>query len=212
MDRLTLGHAPRFSKLVFAFCMSVAVTLIAPHAHADLLLEPYIGYGIGNLKADYNGGGSLKYTVNGVNIGGRVAIALPIVYFGLDGQYGTGSAGLSSDSAGAFHSTNFTRTALFAFVGAHIPMLRAWAGYGFLNNLKFASASTSPETTFKGSAIKLGAAFTGLPVVDLNLEYIMSTYNKTTVAGSTVDVGSSGLFSTATDSTILLSVSAPFDF
>ena len=182
------------------------------NAKADLLVEPYLGYGLGQAQMNYSAGGNLKYNINGVNLGARVAFALPIVYFGLDYQFGTGSGSVKSDSGGSTQSSDFTRSTLYAFVGAHIPLLRAWLGYGLLNNLSFASTSIAQQTTYSGSALKFGAAFTGLPFFDINLEYVVSTFNKYKVGSSSSSLGSGSTFSKASDQTVIISVSMPFDF
>jgi hypothetical protein len=59
--------------------------------------------------------------------------------------------------------------------------------------------------------MKFGVSFTGFPIVNLNLEYMQSTYNKLNTGGSDYDIGGAGTSKTAaSSSSVTFSVSASF--
>jgi hypothetical protein len=68
----------------------------------------------------------------------------------------------------------------------------------------------STDVTFLGSAIKVGAGFTGLPFIAINLDYILSTFSSYTDTSNHSLGGSGSIYSSATANTIMLSVSLPF--
>ena len=202
----SLSHVKNFARSFALGGVVVIATLVSHQAKADLLIEPYIGAGIGELKASYSdGSGDLKYNTDGINVGARVALALPIIYFGADFDLQVSQAKVDSNPHSYFGDTSLTSQALFGFVGVHLPLLRAWAGYGVLDRLDFASSNGYSARKFSGNAWKVGAGFTGLPFIDLNVEYISSTFtDRPSIGGATFDK--------ATQGTVLLSASLPLTF
>ena len=199
-------HIKNFAS-AFALCGAVVIsTLFSHQAKADLLIEPYFGAGIGEMKASYSdGSGDLKYNTDGINVGARIAVALPIVYFGADFDLQVSQAKTDSNPHSYFGNTNLTSQALFGFVGVHLPLLRAWAGYGVLDRLNFASSNGYSARQFSGTAMKVGVGFTGLPFIDLNVEYIASTFtDRPSIGGATFDK--------ATQGTVVFSASLPLTF
>jgi hypothetical protein len=156
-------------------------------AHAGILLEPYLGYGTGSIDT------TPKADVTGLMYGARVGFTMPVLFVAADYSLGT----MKAKQAGV--STNGDQTMFGIDVGASIPMVpvRAWVGYDFTNQNK------SSTTKLEGNAIKLGAGFSGLPFISLNVEYIMGKYTKANGVDLTTDLKSNVVF---------LSVSAPFDF
>jgi hypothetical protein len=181
------------------FLFSVASVLcLSFSAHADILLEPYLGYGIGKIKMTTPS--ASESDVSGTAIGARVAYTIPMFFFGLDYSMLMGKLKRTSPSSADF---DMTGSGLFAVAGVQIPLIRAWAGYGLMQD--FVAKNASGESTTSGTAIKFGAGFTGLPFVSLNLEYLRGTYSKTKASG--VEVSADG-----TGDIYLLSVSLPLDF
>jgi hypothetical protein len=57
-----------------------------------------------------------------------------------------------------------------------LPFFRFWAGYIFSSQLKLETDGL--EGTEKGSGFKLGAGWTALPLLSINLEYLMLKYDE----------------------------------
>jgi hypothetical protein len=180
----------------FALVLVASIGLLtARPAHAAILLEPYLGYEFGKLK--YSGTPSADFDVTSAALGARLGYAFPVVFIAAD--YSTLLGGSAKDSAG--NKADATGSQLFAEVGAHLPLIRGYLGYGLMNTLELSSNGTS--TKFEnGTAIKAGIGTTILPMVAINLEYITSTYDK--VGGITTSNYKSDLF--------MLNVSLPFEF
>ncbi|MGZ3772772.1 MAG: outer membrane beta-barrel protein [Pseudobdellovibrionaceae bacterium] len=169
---------------VFAVMMGFASA-----SHANILIEPYLGYEMGKTK-DYSAG-----TATGSQMGLRLGYALPIFFWAaLDAT--TGTVSLKPDSGSA---QDAKRTTVSGVVGFDFPILvRAWAGYSLMDEL---NASTSGK--YKGSATKLGVAFTGLPFISLNFEYVTESFNE--LAGT-------ALSTNLKNDSYIVSVSLPFKF
>jgi hypothetical protein len=192
----------RNSLYTFAFLL---MTWALP-AHAGLLLEPYVGYEMGSAEVS-SSGLTAKYDTSGITVGGRVGFTMPIFFAALDYSMANGKANLTS---GPGTSPDLSRSSLFAVVGASLPLIRVYGGYGFLHELTMKDASG--DGVFKGSALKLGASFTGLPFLALNLEYIMSSLNKYKASSGTESaIGTGNPVSDAKANAFMLSVSVPFD-
>lgn len=183
-------------------------------AHAGILLEPYLGYEFGTADQTYgssNDGKSTKFLGSGTVIGARVGWTIPFLFFALDYSMGTGQKfTVHEDSLGSVEDQDGSRSTLAAVVGVKVPLLRAYAGYAFINDLK--NKDSVSDDTLKGSAVKLGASFTGFPLISLNAEYLVSTYNKMVPGnGSEYTLGSDQTVKEAKSQMLLLSVSVPFD-
>jgi hypothetical protein len=161
-------------------------------ANAGLLLEPYLGYVSGQEKQV----ASVNFT--GTEMGARVGFTK--LGFAIGADYTIGSF---TDDASP--KDKFTVGDLGVFIAYKFPVLiRAYATYVPSAKLKI---DTTPETTLqKGTAMKLGVGFTGLPFVVINLEYITSTYDEAEQGGVTGSLNPS-----ATTTAYALTVSAPFD-
>lgn len=172
-------------KLLLVLAMGLG---FASTSHADILIEPYIGYEMGKGTQ-----GTDDFKLTGTDLGLRLGYASPVMFWAaLD--YTMGSGTFDPDSSA---SVDGKRTSLAAVVGVDFPiLLRAWLGYGFQNDLKIDSE------TFKGKYTKLGVGFTGLPFVSLNLEVISDEWDDT----------SSGGDPEAKNTSYLLSVSLPLEF
>lgn len=150
------------SKVILAVSLLVGVS-----SQADILIEPYLGYHLGKWKA-----GSTSEDLSGMVFGGRLGFSTLGFQAGLDYMGGE----LKDD---ATPKSEFTVSNLGVFVGYNFPILvRVYGSYFFDAELK---------DTFKleGTAIRLGVGFSPLPLLDVNLEYMMGTYDK--VNGSSIN-------------------------
>lgn len=164
-------------------------------AHASIMFEPYLGYETGKFS-DPDGKG------DGVNIGARLAYHTPIfLWLGLDGNVGI-SGNFKPDSSSIANS-DMKRNSLYGVVGVDFPiLLRAWAGYAFMDDQKLDSPHNS---TLKNKTYKVGVGFTGLPFISLNVEYIKAKVDK--VDGGTL-TGADDIQS----ENVMFSVSLPLNF
>lgn len=173
----------------------VVVMGFASVSNAGLLLEPYLGYEMGTFKDNAEG------KMDGTLLGARIAWTAPVMFWaGLDYST-TVSAKFKSDTSGVPDS-DAKRNTLYAVVGVDFPiLLRAWLGYGLMNEIKFSDYNNK----LKGKSTKLGVSFTGLPFICLNLEYLMESFDEQ-------DRTPSGLSPEAKNTAYVLSVSLPWEF
>lgn len=172
----------------------------ASHANAGLLLEPSLGYESTEMKL-----GSFSEKITGPVFGLRAGYKMPMMlWFALDYTMMTGGEGKpdqgSNDKVDSSH--------LYLDVGFDLPVLaRVWAGYGIQNKVTLKDDSATNEVTLE-SPIKVGVGFTFLPVVSINLEYVMAKAKEGKIGSTTVDYSS---LDTRDYSGLMLSVSAPFN-
>ena len=172
-------------KLLLVLALGLGFTSTS---HADLLVEPYIGYEVGSGST-----GSNDFKQTGTDLGLRLGYASPVMFWAaLDYTMGSGTWDPDTGS-----NSDLKRTTLAGVLGVDLPILfRAWVGYGFTNEFKLDS------NTWKGKSTKFGVGFTGLPFVSVNLEIINDTF----------DDSSSGSDPDAKNTSYLLSVSLPLEF
>ena len=182
------------SAIFFTF-----ITVITATANAGILLDPYVGYGFGKTK--FSSPASIEFDNTATQFGARIAYTVPIFFIGADYMILTGKSKVTS---GPGKDSDISGNALYLMVGAHIPLLRGYLGYGVLGNTVVKDSSS--EATYTGSSMKLGVGFTGLPFVALNLEYYRDTYNK--YKDSVLGDGSCD----GTPNTYFLTVSLPLEF
>ncbi len=145
--------------------LAVVLALGAPLAHADLLLEPYVGYFMG--KSD---DGTTKTDFDGMAFGGRVGYQNLGFMVGAD--YMTGKWTDDDDP-----SNDITPSMLGVFAGYNFPiLLRVYGVYGITTKSKVESSGSSFE--LEGSSIRLGVGTTILPLVSVNLEYMTSSFDE----------------------------------
>lgn len=176
-------------------------------ASAGLLLEPYLGYGMGNISATSKVGNvDAGGTTNGIGAGLRLGYKLPVMFwFAADyGMITGGKAKFSSQDYDAKGSD------LWLDVGVDLPvLLRIWAGYGIQNTYDIDVNGTSDKYT-GGSNMKLGLGFTFLPLVSLNLEYMMYSFADNeygSVGNKSIDT----YYKDHSQNNLLVSVSLPFN-
>jgi hypothetical protein len=180
-------------------------------AHAGVMLEPYVGYAISDIK--YKSlGATREYadTANNAAFGARLGYKFMIPWVAVDYMTGSGTTVADKSLVGNTNK-DYTLTSIGGVVGADVPMgLRVWGGYGFSNTLTVKGANGAASTKYTGSYTKGGIGFKFIPKVSVNAEYIINKYTKYDVGGVKGDVSS--LYSTFDQNTIFISVSAPFSF
>ncbi|MBY0517757.1 MAG: porin family protein [Bacteriovoracaceae bacterium] len=164
-------------------------------AQADLLIEPAVGFNLGT-KFSFEGGSD--YTGGkGASYGGRLG------YQNLGLQLGLDYLKSSIDMNDSALDKNVDTSEWGAFAGFKFPvLLRVYAGYIFSATGTTKSSGTDVELN-KGSGYKAGIGFTGLPFVNINLEYRAGSFSEwksgTTTNEKSVDYSS-----------IMLGLSLPF--
>jgi len=152
--------------------LALATLLAASTARADLLIEPYLGYGFTghNNAGSVTGVSTVNNSQTGPEFGARVGYQSLGFMLGLD--YMTGSV---TDNATA--KDTITPNDLGVFVGYKFPMLlRVYGEYVPLSDPKVSNSLGTQKPD--GSALKAGAQYTGLPFVAIGLEYYKATYTK----------------------------------
>ncbi len=161
-------------------------------ANAGVLIEPYLGYLTGKTEQ-----GSTEVDISGVNFGARLGYKS---FLGLMGGFDYMTAKLEDE---ANPKNDVTPSQLGVFVGFEFPiLLRVYGVYGISNKTKYKDSNGS-DTLEGGDHIKLGVGFTALPLVSINLEYIMASYDENDGQSFSPEL---------TMKTYGLSISAPFDF
>lgn len=181
--------------------------LFATSAQAGFLIEPYVGFGISS--GENSNTAKVEYDQTAPFLGARVGYQTLGFMFGLDYTKGM-EADFDTKVGSVTSTTDLDQSTFGVFVGYNLPvMLRVWGAYYFDTTLEQQSgAGTGDEIS--GNGIGLGAGFTGLPFVSLNLEYRMMTLDesKDNSTGTTTKL-------TGTDEVdynqIMLSVSLPLN-
>lgn len=184
-------------KLLLSCALVSALGLPISQAQAGLLVEPVLGYTWGQ-EIDFDNGENYDDGGQGMAYGGRLGYQTGSWQFGADYL----RSGVDMDDGDFDDDVDLTEWA--AFVGYEFPVFfRVYGGYIFSaeGETKLNGINTDLED---GTGFKLGVGFTGLPVVDINLEYRNGTFDKVKAAG--IDGGEADYNAT------MLSVSAPFDF
>lgn len=174
----------------------------ASKVYGDILIEPYVGYGFG----EYDDG--TPESANGLAFGGRLGFQKFGFMVGAEYQRGIGE---SEETDGS--TTDMTIENMGVFVGYNFPvLLRVYAGYEFLSNINSENTSQDTEVDIKGTATKVGIGFTPLPLVAINLEYIMAKYDKWEGKSAGYTFPEQELSPETKMNTFLLTVSLPLTF
>ncbi len=155
-------------------------------SHAALLIEPLVGFNIGtkfDLKFDdfpaqnknYSGGKGGAY-------GGRLGYQNFGFQLGVD--YLKSSIDMNSDD----FKTNISMSEWAGFLGYEFPLfIRVYAGYIFSANGSTENSTNQSVDLSKGTGSKFGLGFTGLPFIDINIEYRTATLNQMSYGGTDYD-------------------------
>lgn len=191
----------------------MAVIGFATIAQAGILIEPFLGYRYGTLnKQTVSSSTEYTDTLDGIDYGLRLGykFLMPWVALEYELNSGVGKNGIPSASGGADY--NYKTSAVAAVFGIDLPvMFRFWAGYGIQSNMTIIGNGSSVDNKFKGTHAKIGVGYKGLPLVSLNLEYIMNQYTKHDAGAGAGDVGIDTNYKTFNYNTLVASVSVPFN-
>lgn len=148
------------------------------NARSAVLIEPVGGYNIGT-KLDFEGTGGESYSGgNGWAAGGRLGFQQLGFQVGMDYLHSY----VDMDDNDFNKKVNMDEFG--AFVGFEFPiLLRVYAGYIFAASGKTENAADEKIELSSGSGQKFGVGFTGLPFLDINLEYRRGTFGEKEVAG-----------------------------
>lgn len=143
----------------------VGTFLVAQSSLAGILVEPILGYGMGSYKE-----GADKGKMTGMQFGGRAGVGLGPIILAADIMTGTNEIKPDGGIAADADMTSMGLTALFS---PPVLPFRVWAGYAF-------DVEAKPEGGGKleGTALKVGGGYSIIPFVSLNVEYIMTTFDK----------------------------------
>ena len=140
-------------------------------AQAGFLIEPYLSYSFGSQD-----GSSTDTNFNGPGYGARLGYQFLGFMAGAD--YSIQSLNFDDDG---------DKKQLGLFAGYDAPILfRVWGTYFLNGSIEFDSNSELDG----GSGYALGAGYTGLPFVSLNVEYRVMNYDEASAANvtNTVDI------------------------
>lgn len=182
----------KFTQLIIL----ILAFLIVKPVQAGLLIEPLVGYSFGS----FEGEDLDQEDISGASYGGRLGYQKLGFQLGLD--YLKSSFNVDNKDYSSFDTSE-----IGGFIGFEFPVfLRVYAGYIFsaTGETTFDNGSSKNKIEFQsGSGSKFGLGFTGLPFIDINLEYRKGTFDEYKTQGIKVK--------DATDySVYMLSLSFPF--
>jgi hypothetical protein len=188
----------RFTRLLVTFFILFAFN--TPAAKAGLLIEPLIGYSF-NTKLKLDEPGETENKGSGTSYGGRLGYQNLGFSLGLD--YLKSSIGLDDKA----YKSDVSMSEWAAFVGFRFPILiKVYAAYIFsaTGETDYLDGTTQKLSFSEGAGTKFGVGFTGIPFIDINLEYRSGTFGEYRYGGFRVKENTNY-------SSYLLSLSAPFD-
>lgn len=178
-------------------------------AHADLLIEP-------SLAVDMSNNTITPKTSGTTDLGGKATLIDPGIRLGyvsmlglfVAGDYQMAMSGKYTPSDSTVSGAGkMSRSQVWLDVGYAAPLLfRVWAGYAVQNQMELKGDTGTIKFT-GGSAVKVGAGFNLIPLLSLNIEYIMNNWTKfdaDIVSGKTADY-----YSPSKGNSILVGVSIP---
>jgi opacity protein-like surface antigen len=182
---------------------ALLVTFVCASAQASLYVEPYLGYRVSGSGKQKVLGSEDKYDFKGPVMGTRLGYG--ILGFSAGLEYSLSSFDLEEDfGTKTKYETDGRDIGVFA--SFELPILfRVWATYHFSSQWKVKDGASKDK--FKGNGFSLGAGYTGLPFVVLNLELKKLTFDE--IAG--VDLPTAGI-DKFESTEIILSVSLPLNF
>ncbi|MGB0454294.1 MAG: hypothetical protein ACPGJV_11340 [Bacteriovoracaceae bacterium] len=201
-----------FKYLVLLFLMT------SFSAHGLLYIDPYVGYAVQGTSKFQNSLMNAEADYNSINYGLRVGVSSSPVAAGVQVDMGMGdykwtdltNGGECSDNCDEMDAQN-----IGVFVNFDLPIL--FRAYGaFFPSAKLTDGNDSKGqfqsgSELSGTGMMIGAGYTGIPFISLNLEYRTFTYDELKDNSGSSDLPVDG--QSEVDLTqILFSISAPFDF
>jgi len=187
-------------------------------AYSSVWIEPYVGVNIlGDFEFTRDGNGGLlqdgvhDYNYSGITYGAKLGISYMLIAAGFQYELGTRDAEISSIPSGwTEEDEEYNVENMGAFLNfSGIPFFNIFASYFFSSELEDKNLT---KLDLKGSGFALGMGFTGLPIIQLNVEYRIMEYDEIGNLDFPImtKLPISG-FSTYEAKSIMLGVSAPFD-
>jgi hypothetical protein len=182
-------------KFAQLFILVLAFLIIKP-ASAGLLIEPLVGFSKGELITDSALSGKDNWDFTGMSYGGRLGYQQLGFQLGLD--YLNSNNNVDDSDWDSYKGSEWA-----GFVGFEFPvLLRVYAGY-IISATGEAEYQNLKVDFMEGTGSKFGIGFTGLPFVDINLEYRSITYGD-------AELGGTKLGREQTYDAYMLSLSLPF--
>jgi hypothetical protein len=216
---------------VFAFVAMSATTVFAADSMVSFTAEPYVGYGLlgGVTKDDGKGTSTDLGNFTGFGLGARGLVNFAGLFFGgIDlsyypsFSYSPANGRSETSSGGIDKGTKSFKGGLVAGVALPVIPLRFWLGFNVIDRLSDSSSGTTSgvdfttDTTVKGHSFKIGAGYRPIPLLSLNVEYIMASYGE---SETTTKIPTLGYDQKTTDTTssvkhnlLMLTASVPFTF
>jgi hypothetical protein len=158
-------------KFFFLICLSFSFSALA-----DILIEPLAGL---NFNGGYKEENASEEDMKGSSYGGRLG------YHNLGFQVGLDYLHSNLDIENA--PKNLVSEEWAGFIGFRFPVfVRIYAGYIFS-----AMGEIDELKLEKGSGSKIGIGFTGLPFVNINLEFRSVTFSESTTGTTTIETDTS---------------------
>lgn len=166
-------------------------------AKADLLVEPVVGFNLGS-KFEIENSDSYTGGTGGA-FGARLGYQNLGFQLGLD--YLNSSINMDDND----FDENVSLSEFAGFVGFEFPILvRVYAGYIFSANGETTKNDATVKVT-EGTGTKFGIGFTGLPFIDINLEFRSGKFGSLESDGTEFN-------NEVTYQSMMLGLSAPFAF
>ena len=201
------------SKILFMMLF----LLVLPVARAGINIEPYLGYMSGTSELTFYGI-PFEMSYKTPMIGGRLGYGMMGLSLGVDYSQSVSSFEWEQEKpATTAVPDKMDYTNLGIYVGYKFPMMfRVWGTYFIKSEFEVATPHPGSNAGDKwtGAGYALGAGWTGFPLVALNLEYRMITFDEQTNAstGVVTKLPVAGILTKVENKEIMISLSLPLDF
>lgn len=167
----------------------LAFFLLTISAYGSITFEPYLGMSTGG-EFEEDG---IESLFQGPSYGLKFGAQYTYYFIGFDYRLSAFAAD-SKKSPSKFEDRTLNNEQYFLYFGYDFPApFKLWAGAALGGK-----ASVGDFEYTEGSGYLLGAAFTGLPIVSINIEWVSWAYDKVDPGSSTDLEGSHLLFSLST--------------
>lgn len=182
-----------------------ALFFFSQQSQGSFLIDPYLGF---KLASGENSNNLItEYEYNSLTYGSRLGLKFLGFSGGLD--YSLSSVEMEASTGNTTITDDHEQKSFGVFVGYDFPiMMRIWATYFFDINYEDTDG-TDKGDELNGSGLGLGAGWTILPLVSLNLEYRMISLDESVTSGVTNSLTGDDEIEI---NELLFSVSIPLEF
>lgn len=190
--------------------------VFSAYSFSGIYIEPFLGYKAGSSTTTVSNAGPLngeyKYALTGTAYGARAGYKKLLLSGGLSYELGSLKEKADSDIAKSIASENdkYDTTFAGAFLGVHLPFVRAYATYYFSVELEDTNGSDKGSES-SGNGYGLGVGTTFFPFIALNLEYRKFEIDKLVDENGVVTNYPTSTQTVIDGSEILITVSLPLD-